>query len=71
MKLDSAAIKAKLNQLQRGTGTLNISLPGNPAFMAEGKLTIIGIRSGADGDWSITSVEHQLDNSGYVCRINA
>lgn len=69
-QLEKAA-KAKLNQLQRGTGTLNISLPGNPSFMAEGKLTIIGIRSGADGDWSITSVEHQLDNSGYVCRINA
>jgi len=66
-----AAVKAKLNQLQRGTGTLTISLPGNPRFMAEGKLTLVNVRSGADGDWNITTVEHQLDNSGYICRINA
>jgi phage protein D len=66
-----AAAKAKLNQLQRGTGTLTVSLPGNPRFMAEGKLTLVNIRSGADGDWNITTVEHQLDNSGYICRINA
>lgn len=66
-----AAAKAKLNQLQRGTGTLTLSLPGNPRFMAEAKLTLVNIRSGADGEWNITTVEHQLDNSGYVCRINA
>lgn len=53
------------------TGTLNISLPGNTRLMSEGKITLLGIRTGVDGDWIATRVEHVLDNSGYHCRLDA
>jgi len=62
---------AVLERLKRGTGTLNISLPGNTRLMSEGKITLSGIRAGVDGEWIATRVEHVLDNSGYQCRLDA
>lgn len=63
--------RSALERLKRGTGTLNISLPGNTRLMSEGKMTLSGIRTGVDGDWIATRVEHVLDNSGYQCRLDA
>ena len=62
---------ATLERLKRGTGTLNISLPGDTRLMSEGKITLFGIRTGVDGEWIATRVEHILDNSGYQCRLDA
>ena len=62
---------AALERLKRGTGTLNISLPGNTRLISEGKITLSGIRAGVDGEWIATRVEHVLDNSGYQCRLDA
>lgn len=62
---------AALERLKRGTGTLNISLPGNTRLMSEGKITLSNIRAGVDGEWIATRVEHVLDNSGYQCRLDA
>ncbi len=62
---------AALERLKRGTGTLNISLPGDTRLMSEGKITLSGIRTGVDGEWIATRVEHVLDNGGYQCRLDA
>ncbi|PIR37720.1 MAG: phage tail protein [Alphaproteobacteria bacterium CG11_big_fil_rev_8_21_14_0_20_39_49] len=66
-----AAADAKLKQLERGTGSLEITTPGNPRLAAEGKLDIADVRSGVNGQWNIIRVEHSLDNSGYICRVSA
>lgn len=64
-------VKSTFERLQRGTGTLNLTLPGNTSLFAEGKLTVLGIRPGVDGTWNITKVEHSLSNSGYSCQVEA
>lgn len=62
---------AKLNALTRGTATLSLSLVGNPNLRAEGRITVSGIRSPVDGEWVMTRVEHALDSSGFVTRVEA
>ena len=65
------AAQAKLEALQRGTGTLSLTLVGNSELMAEGKLGLKGIRDQVNGEWLIQRVEHQLDNQGFMTRIEA
>lgn len=65
------AAQAKLEALQRGTGTLSLTLMGNSDLMAEAKLELRGIRDRVDGEWLIQRVEHQFDNQGFVTRIEA
>lgn len=65
------AAQAKLDALQRGTGTLSLTLIGNADLMAEGKIQIKELRHGVDGEWLIQRIEHQLDNQGFVTRIEA
>lgn len=64
-----AAAQAKLAMLQRETGELTITLPGNPAFRAGGIARLNGVRTGVDGAWFVETVEHSLDNNGYSCRV--
>jgi hypothetical protein len=66
-----AAAQAELRRGQRGEQRLELTLPGDPRLMAEGRLVLEGFREGADGEWLITSVEHQLDDAGYRCRVQA
>jgi hypothetical protein len=67
----ASAAEARLDAFTRGLATLRLSCPGDPLLMAEGKLTVTGLRSGADGAWSMTRVTHRLDGGGYVCDIEA
>lgn len=62
---------AKLKNLNRGAGSLSLTLPGNPDLMAETPITITGIRTGIDGKWITTSVTHELNGSGYVTTVEA
>lgn len=66
-----AAAKAELEKRARGERKLNLTLPGRTDLVAEGPLTLAGFREGVDGAWLITSVDHQLDNGGYVCSVQA
>lgn len=64
------AAKAKRGALQKGKATLSISnAPGNPNFEAESRLTATGFRKGVDGQWTMNSVSHQINDSGYTCSI--
>lgn len=62
--------KSKLERLRRGTGAVNITLPGNTRFIAEGKINLVGVRAGVDGQWVLTRVEHSFSGSGYQCRLD-
>ncbi|MDR5865685.1 contractile injection system protein, VgrG/Pvc8 family [Halomonas koreensis] len=60
-----SAARAALRRGQRGEQALELTLPGNTALMAEGRLSLSGFREGADGEWLITEVQHRLDASGF------
>ena len=65
------AAVAKLKNLNRGSGSLSLTMPGNPDLMAETPITISGIRTGIDGRWIATRVTHELSSSGYVTTVEA
>ncbi len=68
-KLDAdRAAKAKKNTGDRLQGELSFSLPGNPHLMAGGILTI-SLRQGIPSRWRMTRIEHRLNSSGYVSRV--
>jgi len=64
-----AAARAELRRGQRGEQTLDLTLPGNTALMAEGRLSLSGFREGADGEWLVTEVTHRLDRGGFVSQV--
>lgn len=64
-----AAATAKLQALQRGQATGNLVLPGNPAIVAESRLTLVGIKERIDGGWIVTRAEHELSSQGYITRL--
>lgn len=67
-----SAAKAKLEELSRHTLSISISLPGDPALVAEAGLTLEGFRDGVDGDYTVTRVEHRFSKSaGYQCTVQA
>ena len=79
-----AAAQAKLRALNRGTGTLSLTLnPGMPALLAETnkpanpplaagtRLALSGFRPGVDGDWVLTRVTHEISSSGYSTQAEA
>lgn len=64
--------QAKLAALNRGKGTLSLTLtPGNPRVHAETPLTLSGFRGGIDGAWIAAQVTHEIDGGGYVTRLEA
>ncbi|WP_456267639.1 contractile injection system protein, VgrG/Pvc8 family [Kushneria sp. AK178] len=67
----TAAARSALGQGQRSGQTLSLTLPGNTRLMAEGRVSLSGFRTGADGEWLLTKVEHRIDSSGYTCRISS
>lgn len=66
-----AAATAELDKRNRQLRKLSMTLPGRPDLAAEAPLKLSGFRDGVNGDWLVTSVEHSLDNAGYICTINA
>jgi phage protein D len=58
------AAKGKLQAFERGTGSLELTMEGNPALVAEAKLTISGLGGLADGAWVIEQVRHEFDGRG-------
>lgn len=65
-----AAARAALRQAGRGEQTLSLTLPGNTSLMAEGRVALSGtFAAGADGEWLITEVTHNLGSGGYSCQV--
>jgi uncharacterized protein len=66
-----AAAEAKLAVLDRGTGTLEITMPGNQFIMAEGVLTLSRFRVGIDGSWLLNRVTHTIGSQGFSTSFSA
>lgn len=64
-----SAARSELRRGQRGEQTLDLTLPGNTALMAEGRLALSGFREGADGEWLITEVQHRLGDGGFSSQV--
>lgn len=63
------AADAKLKEMARNADTVEVTMPGNAAFAAEGRMVLVGFRFGVDGIWSVTRVTHQLDGGGFETSI--
>jgi phage protein D len=61
------AAKAKLESLNQGTNTVEVSLAlGNPNLFAESPLILVGFRPGVSGTtWVCNRVEHTFSNAGF------
>jgi phage protein D len=44
---------------------------GDPAFAKQTVMMCLGISRRLSGRWKVRSVEHRIDNSGYICRFKA
>ena len=67
----SAAVKAAYKRGNRASKSLSLSLPGDTRFIAEGKLLLVGFKEVVDGEWLISSVDHEVSSAGYRCSISA
>lgn len=68
-----AAAASKLAALARAASTLSLSLPGNAALAAEGRVTFETRDTLAAGDWIVTRVEHELSGGsggGFHTRLD-
>ncbi|MCW7552607.1 contractile injection system protein, VgrG/Pvc8 family [Endozoicomonas gorgoniicola] len=65
-----AAARAKLQALQRGQATGNLTLPGRTGITAEAKVKLKGIKDKVNGGWVVTRAEHSLSSSGLTTRLN-
>ena len=68
-----AAASSRLAALERATSTLTLSLPGNAALAAEGRVTFETRDTLAAGDWIVTRAEHELaggSSGGFSTRLD-
>lgn len=65
------AAEARLKAASRGKSQLSMSMPGNVQLAAEARISLTGFREGIDGAWTVTSVTHTLDSSGYRSSLQA
>jgi phage protein D len=65
------AAEARLRAFERGKFELNLGMPGNPLLAAGTPIILTGFRSGVDGDYRATHVEHTLDSSGFRTQLRA
>lgn len=64
-----AYAKACLARLQRREGALSLTMPGLPILKSLARLNLKGFRSGVDGEWVISRVEHTISKRGYRCTV--
>ena len=66
-----AAASAKLESINRGVASVNVTIQGDPKIGVKAKLRLHDFRDGADGDWEIIKVNHDYGSSGYQTNIAA
>lgn len=66
-----AAAQSALQACDRRVAEVEVEFPGNPNALAEGTLTLEGVREGADDTWYIRRVVHRIDQGGYTTEVNA
>lgn len=66
------AAQAELDKRKRRQNHFTGTLPGRNDLVAEGAVTLTGFGvDDVDGEWLIRRVEHELDDSGYRCHVEA
>ena len=65
------AAKAKLAEFKRGAENLTFSTQGNPNLSAENKITFTDLKYLKGKNWIITSVNHSLNDQGFVTNVTA
>jgi phage protein D len=68
--LAQRAANAKINELKRAEGSIEISIIGDPSVQPEGTLSVSTGRSVLDGTWLIKTVTHKWTNSGAETSIS-
>ncbi len=68
----SSAARSRLNKLARGRSTVSVTLAnGELKIQAQSRVTLVGFRSGVDGEWVAKRVVHKITNSGYSTQVDA
>ena len=65
------AADAKLDEIKRGVDTLSLTFPGDATVAAETPVELVGFRPGVAATWSVTSVVHDIGQSGFTTRVQA
>lgn len=65
------AAQAAVNNYDRATEKLELSLVGNAAISSGCFLTLTGFRTGVDNTWVASHVTHKIDDQGFVTDIEA
>ncbi|MDQ3233613.1 MAG: contractile injection system protein, VgrG/Pvc8 family [Pseudobdellovibrionaceae bacterium] len=65
------AAEAKLRKLKRLSTNLTFSIPGNPLLFSGGRCLIEKVHPLLNREWVIASVEHTLDNNGFISKVTA
>jgi len=70
-----AAAEAKADELKRGEGSITIDVEGDAGLQPEGIAQVSGVDAGANGNWTIESIEHNMsfeegEASGFASAIN-
>lgn len=60
------AAKAELARSKRRKETINITMPGNPLIVADGRVFIAGLSIAALGGWLVKSVTHSVSSAGFT-----
>jgi Bacteriophage probable baseplate hub protein len=63
------AASSTLKRLNRRNAKCSLTVPGNPALIAEASINLTGFRDGVNGLWIIKKVSHRIA-SGYSCQID-
>ena len=67
-----AAAAAQLTRLNRQSATLSLTVPGDPALVAESRVVLSGWGEGVDGTWSVSRAVHSLTKQGdYTSEVSA
>lgn len=65
-----AVAKTAAKRIARSSRQFEVSLPGRLDIVAGGKLQLIGIREGVDGQWLVKTVRHRLDSRGWSMTVS-
>ena len=66
-----ADAEAKLLELHRRTGTIELTMPGDPALLAESPVLMRGWGNGVDGPWIVRRATHVYSSAGYTTKVAA
>lgn len=64
------AAKTTAKRIARASRKIELSLPGRLDIVAGGKVTLSGIRDGANGSWLVKSITHRIDSGGWSMSVS-